>query len=169
VSNYAQHHYYNFKGMILADIHYHLFPGEAEALDAFAERNWHQLDGELRLEFTDAPACFISWGRGGSLGDGAVRYAVNVRDESFFDAYLLASLEMSDHPYWSNLIGHDLRLDYMDPEHQILRIACTAGKLFLSSQSVDGRFQGDSLRISPLPPQGRRVTPESSPLVLRRS
>ncbi len=153
--------------MILANIHYHLFPGEAEALDAFAERNWHQLDGELRLEFTDAPACFISWGRGRSPGQDATRYAVEVRDESFFEACLLASLEMSDHPYWNNLIGHNLRLDYMDTEHQILRIASAAGKLFLSSQSVDGRFQGDSLRVSPLPPQGRRAMLESGSLVLR--
>jgi hypothetical protein len=133
--------------MILASIHYHLFPGEAEALEAHAERNWHQIEGELRLEFTDAPAQFVSW------GTGPVLYAVEVRDESFFDEHMLASVDMSDHPYWSRLVGHELRLDYADPNHQVLKVASPAGELFLSSQYVDGTFQGDSLRVSPRAPQ----------------
>jgi hypothetical protein len=132
--------------MILASIHYHLFPGEAEALEADAERTWHQIEGELRLEFTDCPAQFVSW------GNGPVLYAVEVRDESFFEEYMLGSVEMTDHPYWSELIGHELQLDYADPDHQVLKVGSRGGEVFLSSQYVDGSFNGDSLRISPLPP-----------------
>ena len=133
--------------MILASIHYQLFPGEAEALEADAECTWHHIEGELRFEFTDGPPQFVSW------GDGPVLYAVEVREESFFDEYMLASLDMSDHPYWCELIGRDVYFDYADPEHQVLKIVSPAGALFLSSQYVDGRFQGDSLRISPRAPR----------------
>ncbi len=136
--------------MILASIHYHLFPGEAEALEGHPERNWHQIEGELRLEYTDAPAQFVSW------GNGPVTYAVQVSDESFFDEHLLASVEMSEHPYWSGLIGHELRLDYTGPDHQVLKVTTAGGDVFLSSQYADGAFQGDSLRVSP-------ATPRSSP------
>jgi hypothetical protein len=132
--------------MILASIYYQVFPGEAEALEADAERDWHQIEGELRLEFTDGPAQFVSW------GNGPVQYAVEVREDSFFDEHLLASVEMSDHPYWSNLIGHELSLDYADPDHQVLRVVSAAGEVFLSSQYADGTFQGDSLRIAPRAP-----------------
>lgn len=133
--------------MILACIHYQLFPGEAEALEADAAPGWHHIEGELRFEFTDGPAQFVSW------GNGPVLYAVEVREDSFFDEYMLASLDMSDHPYWSGLIGQDLRFEYADPEHQVLRVTTPAGDLFLSSQGADGAFQGDSLRISPRAPQ----------------
>lgn len=135
--------------MILASVHYQVFPGEAEALEADARRTWHQIEGELRLEFTDGPAQFISW------GNGPVLYAVEIRDDSFFDEYMLGSVEMTDHPYWSELIGYELQLEYADPDHQVLAITSAAGRLFLSSQHVDGSFQGDSLRISPHPPVGR--------------
>lgn len=132
--------------MILASIHYHLFPEEAALLDAAVERHWHQIDGELRLEFTDAPACFVSW------GSGPVAYAVEVREESFFAKDMLASLEMSDHPYWTNLIGQELRLHYADEDCQILKLFTPRGEVFLSSQDSEGAFKGDSLRVSPLPP-----------------
>lgn len=142
MANYHPKRTSRFRRMILACIHYQLFPGEAEALEANGASTWHQIDGELRFEFTDGPARFVSW------GNGPVLYAVEVREESFFDEHLLASLDMSDHPYWSDLIGHDLRFDYADPEHQVLRVTSRAGELFLSSQDADGAFQGDSLRIS---------------------
>jgi|GEM_PF-2400204 len=132
--------------MILASIHYHVFPGEAESLEAEATRNWHHLDGELRLEFTDLPACFVSW------GNGPVLYSVEVSNESFFAEDLLGSLEMTDHPYWSELIGHELHLEYAAPDHQVLQLATPGGEVFLSSQHEDGAFQGDSLRISPVAP-----------------
>lgn len=133
--------------MILASIHYHVFPGEAEALDADSAHNWHQIDGELRLEFTDLPARFVSWAR------GPVLYSVEVSNESFFGRELLGSLEMTDHPYWSELIGHQLNLDYAAPNHQVLKLATPAGEVFLSSQQQDGLFQADSLRVSPRAPE----------------
>lgn len=134
--------------MILANIHYRLFPGEAELLDVDGSRDWHHIEGELQLEFTDGPARFVSWGH------GPVLYAVEVRDQSFFDEYMLASVEMSDHPYWRELLGHNLKFKYADRTHQVLRVDSPAGGLYLSSQCADGSFQADSLRISLLPPVG---------------
>jgi hypothetical protein len=142
--------------MILASIHYHVFPGEAESLEAEATRNWHQLDGELRLEFTDRPACFVSW------GSRPVLYSVEVSNASFFAEHLLGSVEMTDHPYWSELIGHELRLSYAAADHQVLKFATPGAEVFLSSQHQNGAFQGDSLRVSPVAPAFMRETARGS-------
>ena len=126
--------------MVLATVHYEIFPSEVGSFTG--ECGWHQLDGEVRLGFTDAPEMFISW------GNEPHQYSVEVRSASFFSAGRLSSLQMSAHPYWQSLIGHELSIARMDTEHQILRLSAVPGEVFLSSQYDDGTFQGDCIRVS---------------------
>lgn len=126
--------------MVLATIHYEIFANEAGSFAG--EGGWHQLDGEVRLGFTDAPEIFISW------GNGPLQYSVEVRSASFFSAGRLSSRQMSAHPYWQSLIGHELNIAHMDSGHQILRLSAVSGEVFLSSQYDDGTFQGDCIRVS---------------------
>lgn len=133
--------------MILAAIHYLVFPDETEPLETDTEHDWHRIDGQLRLEFTDLPAHFVSWSA------SPAPHSVEISHESFFAEELLGSVEMSDHPYWSDLIGHELHLGYATPDHRVLILATPAGELFLSSQRENGSaLQFDSLRVSPVAP-----------------
>lgn len=125
---------------MLVNVHYEIFPSEAGSFTA--EGEWHQLDGEVRLGFTDAPEMFISW------GNEPLQYSVEIRGASFFSAGSLSSLQMSEHPYWQSLIGHELSIAHMDTEHQILKVSAVPGEVFLSSQYDDGTFQGDCIRVN---------------------
>ncbi len=126
--------------MVLATVHYEIFPSEAGSFTG--EGGWHQLDSEVRLGFTDAPEMFISW------GNKPLQYSVEIRSTSFFSAGCRSSLQMSAHPYWQSLIGHELNIAHMDSGHQILRLSAVSGEVFLSSQYDDGTFQGDCIRVS---------------------
>lgn len=126
--------------MLLANVHYEIFSSEAGSFTG--ESDWHQLDGEVRLGFTDAPEIFISW------GNEPLQYSVEVRGASFFSAGCLSSLQMSTHSYWESLIGHELSIAHLDKDHQILRVSAVPGEVFLSSQYDDGTFQGDCIRVN---------------------
>lgn len=132
--------------MILAAIHYLVFPDETQPLETDSEHSWHQIDGQLRLEFTDLPAHFVSW------STKPVPHALAISNRPFFAEELLGRLEMSDHPFWRKLIGHELQLDYATPDHRVLVLATPDGELFLSSQHEDSTVPFDSLRVSPVAP-----------------
>lgn len=130
--------------MVLAAVHYEIFP--SEALSFAGEGDWHQLDGEVRLGFTDAPEMFISW------GNEPLQYSVEVRSTSFFSAGRLSSLQMNANPYWQSIIGHELSIAHIGMEHQILKLSAVPGEVFLSSQYNDGTFEGDCIRVSQCTP-----------------
>jgi hypothetical protein len=132
--------------MVLTEVHYELFPHEADWLTADENSGWHQLDGQVRLNFANGATQFISW------GTGPVQYSVEVRDVSFFNERALTSLRMNSHPYWRELVGHRLDVAYLGTNHQVLKLFNEQVGVFLSSQYEDGTFQGDCVRVSPREP-----------------
>lgn len=128
--------------MILSSAHYRLLQGEEEWFDADEAVGWHQLDGEIRLNFSNAPSAFISW------QSQPVVYSIGLGVRSYFPYATLRQVEMSAHVWWSSLVGREVRLDFVDSGHQILRISTDSTNIFLSSQYDDGMFQGDCVRVS---------------------
>jgi hypothetical protein len=138
--------------MVLADVCYELFPHEAGWLGLDEDAGWHQLDGQVRLDFAHGATQFISWGK------GPVQYSVEIRDVPFFSEGALTSLEMSTHPYWRALVGQNLDIAYADEHHQVLKLFNQHSEVFLSSQYPDGAFQGDCIRVSPRAPVGQSIS-----------
>lgn len=100
------------------------------------------MDGQVVLDFSDGESVFISW------GNDPVQYSIERRSQSFFNVGALTSVDMTNHPYWSGMIGHEIQMAYSDEEHQVLRISDRENFVFLSSQYDDGTFEGDCVRVS---------------------
>ncbi len=132
--------------MILTSVDYRLLQGEEEWFGTNEGSGWHQLDGEIRLEFSDAATMFISW------QSKPMTYSIGCSDLSYFSSVMLQTVSMSSHSWWRNLIGHDVQLNFQDSDHQVLCISAGASDVFLSSQYDDGMFQGDCVRVSPVAP-----------------
>lgn len=107
-----------------------------------APDGWHQLDGEVKLEFFDCNPLFMSWGK------HPIQYSIEARTQSFFSPGLLVPVDFSGHPYWKKMIGHQIQEEYIDEENQVLRISDGENFVFLSSRYDDGKFQGDCVRVS---------------------
>ncbi len=129
--------------MQLSAVHYGLFSYERDHGDENNQLSWHQLDGEIRLCFSDAPDAFVSW------GNGPPQHAVAMRSGSFFNPDTLEYSEMSAHPFWESLVGSEVTVTQTEPEYQMLRIANTSTAVSLTSQSEDGSYMSDCIRVSP--------------------
>ena len=127
--------------MELSAVHYGLFPHESEMSPEGDAGPWHQLDGEVRLCFKDAPDAFVSW------GNGPPQHSVEIRDASFFSAQALRYVEMSVHPFWRELVGAPVSIVHSGSERQVVRLMGVAASTYLSTQSADGTFHSDCIRV----------------------
>jgi hypothetical protein len=131
--------------MILSHVTYELFPFEEVYFAANEASGWHHLDGQVRLNMLDGASQFVSW------GSGPLQYSIEVRPESFFSVGSVTKhIDVSAHSYWTGLVGKHINFDYVDKDHQVLRLSTDKNELFLSSQYEDGTFLGDCVRVSPV-------------------
>lgn len=138
--------------MILTHVTYELFEHEFDQFLAEEANGWHQLDGQVRLDFSDSPSVYISW-----IG-APVQYCIGLGSQSHFKSDAMRHhIDMTKHPYWSNLIFKDISISFIAPLNQVIRIYSYQHQVFLSSQYDDGMFQGDCVRISQIQPSYQAV------------
>ena len=114
--------------MRLQNVTYQVFEHEATEYWAIEPSAWHQMDGQVVLEFSDTMPLYISW------GNGPLQYSIEQRGKSFFTEGVLKPVTMTHHPYWNRMIGNEFVMNYADKNHQILIINCGNDVVFLSSQ-----------------------------------
>lgn len=128
--------------MRLHRVAYGLFEHEEGATWPAEADSWHHLDGEVVLTFSDGAAEFISW------SSEPVQYSVGRSTTTHFRPGALRLVDMTMHPMWRGIVGNDVSLRFMGDERQVLQIASDARAVFISSQSEDGGFLGDCVRVS---------------------
>jgi hypothetical protein len=132
--------------MLLKSVTYQVFEHERSGPWPTNRTSWHQIDGQVVLNFFNGQSLFISW------GNGIVQYCIEQREQSFFSPDTLVEVPMTDHPYWLQFAGKNIGLTYLDQEQQVLTVTNAKNNLFISSQYDDGTFRGDCVRISQLSP-----------------
>ena len=132
--------------MRILSVDYALFEHEASGPWSTDDCGWHQIDGELRFELEGGECVFLSW------GSSPATYCIQMQPASFFNNGVLATRQMSEHPYWTPFINKECHLRYQSDDNQVLAFSTEARILYLSSQYDDGDFYGDCVRISPTPP-----------------
>jgi hypothetical protein len=128
--------------MRLSKVSYHVFEHEVERSWADAPDAWHQLDGQVVLEFEDAGPVFVSW------GSEPEQYCIAQLSTSFFVDSALRLVAMSQHAFWNPMMGRIVDLTFVDDRCQVLKVSDGQSALFLSSQYDDGSFFGDAVRVS---------------------
>ena len=88
-------------------------------LDALESRGWavpHELDGQVRLEFFDVSAIYVS---AIQCGDS---FCAHYRGASHFANPLPFQRDVSDHPLWTPLIGSSINFALEDDSRQVIAI-----------------------------------------------
>jgi hypothetical protein len=123
--------------MHLNGVEYQTFHSDIPCLQETETLGWHQLDGQVKLQFSDGQPIFISW------GNTPIQYSIEIRSSTFFAPDPLIEVSMAENRFWDSLVGSEVVLEYINATHQVL---CVRGKdtsVFLSSQYDDGTFYGD--------------------------
>ena len=112
-------------------------------LDALESRGWsvpHEIAGQLRLEFDDADAAYIS----------AVQrldsFCTDYGSKSHFVSRLPHEREISSHPLWTPLIGSSIDLAFLDASHQVVTIRSPSQRVYCCSWQA-GSWEADQLVV----------------------
>ncbi len=132
--------------MQLRTVRYFLFEHELDGSWSSQSSEHHQLDGEVLLTFEDSPPVYVSW------GNARATYCIETRPNSFFSDSLQTPYEMTEHHFWSPLIGKKIELKHLDELHQVLMVSSGSETLFMSSQYDGGELMGDCVRVSVVAP-----------------
>ena len=132
--------------MLLKSVTYQVFEQERSGPWPTDRASWHQIDGQVVLNFLNGQTLFISWAK------GIVQYCIQQGEQSYFSPDTLVEVPMTNHAYWLQLVGKNIDLTYRDQEQQVLVISNAENNLFISSQYDDGVFRGDCVRISHINP-----------------
>lgn len=128
--------------MILTGVEYQVFPHDVSVLSESEAADWHQLDGQVKMSFSDAPPIFISW------ASTPVQYSIAMEASSFFNSESLVQVAMTGNIFWKTLIGTHVSATHVDGDHQVLCLSNAEKSVFLSSQCDNGSFFGDCVRVS---------------------
>ncbi len=126
--------------MQLRRVWYELFQSD---LDALESRGWavpHEIDGQLRLEFDDADAAYIS------TVQHLDRFRADYEGESYFVTTLPHQHEVSAHPLWTPLIGSSIDLAFLDRSHQVVAIRSPTQRVYCCSWEA-GSWEADQLLV----------------------
>jgi len=112
----------------LLAVRYRLFEFEESAAIAAANDETHHFNGELVLSFEDSTDVFVSW------VNAPVQHSIGTQSTSYFisDA-TLTDHDVSGTGMWSGLVGHDVSLEFVAPDNQILAVASSKDRLLLCS------------------------------------
>ena len=112
-------------------------------LDALESRGWsvrHEIAGQLRLEFDDADAAYIS----------AVQrldsFCTDYGSRSHFVSRLPHEHEISSHPLWTPLIGSSINLAFLDASRQVVTIRSPSQRVYCCSWQA-GSWEADQLVV----------------------
>jgi hypothetical protein len=95
---------------------YELYESDLQVLESRAWAVPHELDGQVRLEFFDASAIYVS----------AIQcrdsFCAHYRGASHFANPLPFQRDVSDHPLWTPLIASSINLAFLDDFRQAIAI-----------------------------------------------
>jgi hypothetical protein len=112
----------------LIAVRYRFFEGEESAALAAARDETHDFGGELALSLQGVPDIFISW------VNEPVQYSIGSKSTSHFvPGAMLTDHDVSATQMWSGLVGHDVSLEFVGPDNQILAVTSSRDRLFLCS------------------------------------
>ncbi|MBX3713715.1 MAG: hypothetical protein KF800_17275 [Lysobacter sp.] len=112
----------------LTAICYRLFEDEESSADLAARGEIHDFGGELALTFDDGQRLFVSW------VSEPVQYAIGIKGAShFLPEARLTDFDVSASAIWAGLIGQEVSLHYIGPDHQVLGVSSATDNLFLCS------------------------------------
>ncbi len=126
--------------MQLRRIWYELHQADLDALESRAWAVPHEMEGQVRLEFDDAEAAYIS----------AVLHldslCADYRGESHCVTPLPHQREVSAHPLWTPLIGSSIDLAFLDASRQVVAIRSPTQRVYCCSWEA-GSWEADRLLI----------------------
>ena len=117
--------------MRISRIVYEIYQSDLAYLE---RREWnepHELDGQVRLEFTDMDPMFISWVE--DKGDFHASY----QDRSFFKAELEVIKDMSTSIIWEPLIGQEVDVSFLDLNAFVVVIRSQNERVYCWAMGVD--------------------------------
>ena len=126
--------------MQLRRVWYELYQGGLDALESRAWSVPHEIDGQVRFEFDDADAAYIS----------AIQhldaFCADYRSASYFASPLPHQRETSAHPLWTPLIGSSIDLAFLDASHQVVTIRSPMQLVYCCSWGADS-WEADRLLV----------------------
>lgn len=127
---------------------YELFVSDLVEVDDPACAEAHTIDRELRLDWDDGSATFVSW------TSRPVMYCIGAQPTSFFLPNDEAvTRDMSASALWAPLIGRPAALRFCDDDHQVLAVGDGRATVYCAAYE-QGAWRCDVVRICAAPPLG---------------
>jgi hypothetical protein len=122
--------------MTLLKVEYEFFDYEEPSSDA------HELDRQIRLQFADSPALYVSWTWERQRGPDCEPYSIAYSESSYFTDSAARVIDASNSPLWSRHIGREIELAYTphlsrDSEHQVLEVRSGTDRTYVYSLGLD--------------------------------
>jgi hypothetical protein len=124
----------------LQRVHYELRGADLQLLESRAWAVPHELHGQVRLEFSDASAIYVS---AIPRRDG---YCAHYRGASHFADPLPLQRDVSDHPLWIPLIRSSVHLAVLDDYRQVIAIRSLTRCVYCCSWEA-GSWGADQLTV----------------------
>jgi hypothetical protein len=126
--------------MQLERVCYELHESDLEVLESRAWAVPHELGGQVRLEFFDVSAIYVSAIR---CRDG---FCTHYRGASHFANPLPFQRDVSDHPLWTPLIASSIDLAFLDDLRQVIAIRSPTRCVYCCSCEA-GSWEADKLTV----------------------
>ena len=110
---------------------FEMFESDLFSLDISS--NHHEIDREVRLEFTDHQTIFVSW----EIMEDGNEYKITYSDKRFFEGKADVIRDMSSLPIFRAMIGQHCSFGHIDPMQQILHLRSKHASIYFSSQEND--------------------------------
>ena len=122
--------------MLLLKVEYEFFDYDEPSSDA------HDLDRQIRLQFADSPALYVSWTWERQRAPDSEPYSIAYSESSYFTDSASRVIDASDSPLWSRHIGREVELLYTpslsrDSEYQGLEVRSGTDRTYVYSLGVD--------------------------------
>ena len=126
--------------MQLQRVCYELSESDLQLLES---RSWavpHELHGQVRFEFFDVSAIYVS------VIQCCNSFCAHFRGASHFANPLPLQRDVSDHPLWTPLIGSSINLDVQDEFRQIIAVRSPTRCVYCCACEA-GSWEADQLTI----------------------
>lgn len=126
----------------LQSVTYCLFESEVGIIEDVERGQAHSIDREIRLQWNDGKASYISWDNIPAL------FCVAISDHSFFVEDDVHEQDVSSTPLWRSLVGQTIKCVFLDVDHQVLVLKVDEYQLYIASREGD-YWYSDTLLITP--------------------
>lgn len=122
--------------MMLVTVEYEFFDYEEPSSNA------RELDRQIRLQFADSPALYVSWTWERQRDSDSEPYSIAYSESSYFTDGAARVIDASDAPLWSTHVGRAVELAYTpslacDSEYQVLEIRSGTDRTYVYSLGRD--------------------------------